>query len=70
MVRQAPGTGVDVQALVELAVLGFAAQFGISVAAAQGPVAAARFRVVFEHLHLVAGLAQLQRSDKAGDAGA
>jgi hypothetical protein len=65
VVRDAPRAGVEVQAGVELAVLHGAAELGVGVAAAQRPRAAAGARVVLEHLHAVAGLAQLEGRDEA-----
>src|SRR5271157_5247195 len=62
-----PGSGIEVQVLVETAGLLEAAELGKAVAAAQGPAAPARAVVVFEHLHLVAGLVQLERRDQAGN---
>src|SRR6516164_3129362 len=62
-----PGSGIEIQALVETASLLEAAELGKAVAAAQGPAAAACAVVVFEHLHLVADLVQLERRDQAGD---
>ena len=70
MMRQPPRTRIDVEALVEAAVLRRAAELRVRVAAAQRPVAAAGARVVLEHLHLVARVAQLVRGGHAGDAGA
>ena len=69
MVRQAPGTGIDVLARREFAVLGFTAELGIGVATAQAPVASTGACVVFEHLHRITGLAQFVGRDHAGDAG-
>ena len=59
VIRQAPGTGIDVETRIEAALLGEAAQLGIAVAAAQRPVATAGAGVVLQHLNLVAGVAQL-----------
>ena len=41
VIRQPPGTGIDVETGIKLALLGYAAQFGEAIAAAQGPVAPA-----------------------------
>ena len=62
-----PGSGIEVQVLVETAGLLEAAELGKAVAAAQGPAAPARAVVVFEHLHPVADLVQLERRDETGD---
>src|SRR5271166_138068 len=62
-----PGSGIEVQVLVETAGLLEAAELDKAVAAAQGPAAPARAVVVFEHLHLVADLVQLERRDQAGN---
>ena len=70
VVGQAPRTGIDVEAGIELAFLGKAAELGVAIAAAQGPVAAAGARVVLEHLHLIAGLAQFVGRHEPRDAGA
>jgi hypothetical protein len=68
VVRDAPRAGIDVEALVELAFLRVAAEFGDRVAAAYGPVTAASAAIVFEDLHLVAGLAQFESRQHAGQA--
>ncbi len=68
VVRYAPRARVDVEAGVEFAVLGLAAEFGVGVAAAQAHGAAAGAGVVFQHLHPVAGLAQFVGGDHAGHA--
>src|ERR1700730_7082068 len=65
-----PGPRIDVESLLEFAGLRDAAEFGEFIAAAQGPVAAARPAVEFQHLDLVAGLAQLQGRGQAGKPGA
>jgi hypothetical protein len=46
-----------------------AAEFGVGVAAPQRPVPAAGAVLVLQDLHLVAGLAELDRGDHAGEAG-
>ena len=69
VIRQAPGTRIDVEAGIELALLGLSSQFRVAIAAAQRPVAAARARVVFQHLHLVARIAQLVGGDQSGNSG-
>ena len=58
MVWDAPRAGVEIQSVIERAVLHRAAQLGVAVAAAQGPGASAGPRVVFQQLDLVAGAAQ------------
>ena len=70
MIGNAPGAGIDVLALVEAALLAKTAQLRVLIAAAQRPAAPARNRIVFEHLHAVAGVAQLERRDQARDTGA
>ena len=68
MIRQAPRTRIDVLVFIELALLGVAAEFRVFIPATQRPVATPRARVVLEHLHLVAGGAQLVGCHHAGDA--
>ena len=68
MIGNPPRAGIDVEPVLEFAFLGEAAELGEAIAAAQGPVAAARARVVFEQLHLVAGVTQFQRRGHAGEA--
>ena len=68
VIGNAPRTRIDVQVLVELALLRDAAEFRVAVAAAQAPIASARPAVVFQHLHLVAGVAQLVGGAHAGHA--
>src|ERR1039457_6087181 len=69
VIRNSPRPRVDIKTGVEAALLSSAAQFGVAVAAAQSPVAAAGAIVVLEHLHPVAGLAQLVGGHHARDAG-
>src|SRR5471030_2714517 len=61
MIGNPPRPWIDVQVLVEFALLGESAKFRIAVAAAKAPVAPARPAVVLENLNLVAGVAQLIR---------
>src|SRR6202012_685554 len=61
---------IDTAAFVQCAGLGGAAELGETVAAAERPVATARARIVFQHLDLVAGLAQLEGRGQAGKSGA
>ncbi len=68
MMRQPPGTGIDVLAGIELDMLGGAAEFGVSVAAIERPVPPAGAAVIFQHLHFVARIAQLDRRRHARDA--
>src|SRR3984957_10289338 len=63
MIGQAPRSGIDVEPRIEAAFLSEPAELGISVAAPQRPVAAARARVVLENLNPVARLAQLVSRD-------
>jgi hypothetical protein len=70
MVGNPPGSGVQIEALVELHVLGETAQLGVAIAAVERPVPASGTVVVFEHLDPVAGLAQLIGDAEAGEAGA
>ncbi len=70
MVRNAPWAGIDVQILVEFALLGGTAEFGVVVAAAQAPIAAAGAAVVLQHLHFIAGISQLVSGAHTGHAGA
>ena len=65
MIRDPPGSGIEVEVLVEIASLLEATEFGIAVAAAQGPAAPARAVVVFEHLHFVADLVEFERGNEA-----
>src|SRR5262249_4814757 len=64
MIRNPPWSGIEVEVLVETAGLLEAAELGKAVAAAQGPTASARAVVVFEDLHLVSDLVQLERRDE------
>src|SRR5882757_9340269 len=68
MVRNAPGTWIQIQSLGELHVLGETAQLRIGVAAIQRPVAAAGPIVVFEDVNLIAGVAQLECGRHTGHA--
>src|ERR1700754_44422 len=65
-----PWPRIDVESLLEFAGLRGAAEFGEFIAAAQGPVAAARPAVEFQDLDFVAGLAQLQSRGHPGKSGA
>src|ERR1035441_1096567 len=58
MIGQAPGARIDIQVLIEPALLSLTSQFRITIAPAQSPVAAAGAGVVFEYLDPVAGIAQ------------
>lgn len=69
VVRNAPRPWVEIQALVEPAMLRGTAQLGIAVAAAQRPVPSVGAVVVFKQLHAVAGLAQLEGGAHAGQPG-
>src|ERR1700722_13222693 len=68
VIGNSPRTGIDVQVLVEPALLGKTAELGITVPAAQAPITAARTAVEFQYLHLVAGVAQLVGGAHPGDA--
>src|ERR1044071_4494685 len=57
VIRDAPRSRIEIEPRVELAGLLETAELGVAVAAAQRPGAAAGAVVVFEDLHLVAGLA-------------
>ena len=70
VIRNSPGARIDVQILVEFALLREAAEFRVPVAAAQRPISAAGSGVVFEHLNLVAGVAQLIGRGQPSHAGA
>ena len=70
VVGHAPGAGVDVQALVELAGLARAVQLGERVAPAQCPATPTGTILVFQDLHVVAGRAQLIRRRHARQPGA
>ncbi len=59
VVGDAPRTGVDVQVLIKIALLGEAAEFGVPIAATQAPISPPGPSVVFEDLNLVTGIAQL-----------
>src|ERR1700722_13214246 len=69
VIGNAPRTRVQIQALRELHVLREAAELRIRVAAIQRPVAASGSIVVFEYLHFVAGVAQLERGGHACQTG-
>ena len=70
VIGNSPGARIDVQVLVEFALLREAAELRVPVAAAQRPISAAGSGVVFEHLNLVAGVAQLIGCGQSGHAGA
>src|ERR1700761_6842674 len=70
MVGNAPGARIDIQTWFEFAFLAEAAQFGVTIAAAQRPVATTGASVVFQYLNFVAGAAQLIRRSHARDASA
>ena len=65
-----PRARIDVEPLLEFAGLHRAAELGEAIAAAQRPVTAARAIVELQHPHLIAGLAQFERSGHAGKPGA
>ena len=67
MIGQTPRSRIDVEPRVESAFLGESPELGVAVAAPQRPIAAARAGVIFEHLHLVAGFAQLVGRHETGD---
>jgi hypothetical protein len=62
-----PWPGIDVETRIELAFLTGTAELRIGVAAAQRPIPPADAAVIFEQLHLVAGLVQFIGRDKAGE---
>ena len=62
------GPGLKYRPLSNCDMLGDAAQFGIGVAAIERPVPPAGPVVIFQHLHLVAGLAQFIGRHHARDA--
>src|SRR6185312_9901915 len=66
MIGNAPRTRIEVEPRLEVAILGGAAEFGVGIAAADGPVAATGALVEFQDLDLIARLAQLQRRGHAG----
>src|ERR1700742_1000866 len=66
VIRYPPWARIEVEALVEPAGLRRAAELGKTVAAPQAPVTPASAAVEFQHLDLVAGLAQLQRRLRHG----
>ena len=68
VVGDAPWAGIEVEAGVETARLGRAAELGVDVAAADRPVPAAGTAVVFEDFDFVAGPAELERRGHAGEA--
>ena len=70
VIGNAPRAGIDVEAGIEGAILREAAELDIAVAAAQGPAPPAGAPAIFEDLHFVAGLAQLERRHHAGKPGA
>src|SRR5665213_4405927 len=70
VIGNAPRAGIDVEAGIEGAILREAAELDIAVAAAQGPAPPAGAPAIFEDLHFVAGLAQLERRYHAGNPGA
>ena len=69
VVRDPPRAGIDIKVFIELAMLGRPAELGVSVTAAQAPVAATGAAVELQHLHLVAGVTQLVGGGHARHAG-
>ena len=59
--RECARAGIEVEPIVEADALHRATELGEGVAAAERPVQPAGAMLVFEHLHLIAGLAQLDR---------
>ena len=68
MIGDAPGDWIEIEPLVEPDFLREATHFGVGLAAAQRPAAAAGLLAIFQHLHLVAGPAKLHRRDHARQA--
>src|SRR5215469_16297101 len=66
VIRKPPWSRIEILAGRELDMLGGAAQLGIDVPAMERPVPPARPVVVFQHLDLVAGVAQFQCRYHAG----
>ena len=58
MVRDTPRSGIEVQALIKLALLGRTAQLGKAVTTAQRPATPARLGVELQHLDLIPGFTQ------------
>ncbi len=69
VIRQPPRTRIDVQVRIKSALLSLSAQLRVTIAAAQRPVAPAGARVVFQYLHLVAGVAQFIGGHESGNTG-
>src|SRR5277367_3376180 len=69
VVRNAPRSGIEIEAGVELALLRRSAEFRVDVAASQRPVSSARTDVVLEDANLVAGALELDRRGHPGEPG-
>src|SRR5215208_3783316 len=69
VIGNAPRPRIDVVAGIEVTFLRVAAELGVAVAAAQGPVPPTGAAVILEHLYAVAGLAQLIGGDQSGKPG-
>ena len=65
MIGNAHRAGVDVEAGIELAMLGEAAQFVDGVAAADRDVTSAGLVLIFQHLDFITGAAHFQRRGQA-----
>src|SRR5271155_852770 len=70
VVRNAPRSGIEIKAGVELAPLRRATELRVDVAASERPVSSARPEVVFEYANLVAGALELDRRSHSGEPGA
>src|SRR5579863_545977 len=70
MVRDAPGPWIEVEAVVEVAALGRAAELRVDIAAAKRPVPTAGAGIIFKDLNLVSGAAEFVGSGHPGKASA
>ena len=70
VIGDAPGTGIEVEALVEVTILSGAAEFSVAVTAANGPGAATDAVIILQHLNMISRPAQLIGRDEAGYSGA
>src|ERR1700736_1206542 len=68
VIGNSPRPGIDVQVFVEPTLLGESTEFRVAAAAAQAPIAPAGTIVVFQHLHLIARVAQFIGGAHPGNA--
>src|ERR1700690_4568681 len=67
VVRNAPWSGIEIEAGVKLAPLRRAAELRVDVAASERPVSSARTKVEFKNANLVARALELDRRGHSGE---